>query len=112
MNIGTWPTLAPKNHQLLAIIQSLLNHSDGISLLLHAQDRMVERGITMSDILYVLEHGEIDGKISAADNEGEWQCKICDSPRFPENNRDIGVVTIVIKNEKILIKTVEWEDLS
>ena len=41
-------------------------------------------------------------------NEGEWKVKVVDVPEG--KSRKMGVVTIVVKDRRLLIKTVEWED--
>lgn len=83
---------------------------DSIVLLDHAEERMLERDIDMIDVLRVLKTGEIVGVIEAGIGPGEWKCKVTASPRYPEMKREIGVVTIVVRSSRLLIKTVEWED--
>ena len=74
----------------------------------HATDRMDERGITTLDVLRVLRVGDIVGEIEAGKGTGEWKCKIVERRR---RAREIGVATVVMWESKLLIKTVEWEDL-
>jgi len=107
--LGRWPTSPPLAHQLMAVIRSLLEH-ESIVLLDHAEERMLERDIDMLDVLRVLKTGEIVGAIEAGVGSEEWKCKVIASPRYPEIKRDIGVVTIVVRSSRLLIKTVEWED--
>jgi hypothetical protein len=38
---------------------------------------------------------------------GEWQCKIVKHIR---GGRDAGVVTIILHDGRLFLKTVEWED--
>lgn len=69
---------------------------------------MDERGITDMDVLRVLRTGEISGDIVPGLHEGEWKCKIIAPVK---GRREVGVATLVIRNRKLRIKTVEWEDL-
>jgi len=40
--------------------------------------------------------------------KGEWKCKMV----YPiRGAREVGVVTIILKSDRLFIKTVEWEDL-
>lgn len=71
---------------------------------------MLDRGIYMDDVVSVLRRGEIVGVIEAGINQDEWKCKVTCQPRYPENKRFVGVVTIVAAGAELLIKTVEWED--
>jgi hypothetical protein len=66
------------------------------------------RGITDLDVLRVLRNGYISGPIEPGRNEGEWKCKIVAPVK---GRREVGVVTLLIRNRKLRIKTVEWEDL-
>jgi hypothetical protein len=72
------------------------------------RERFAECGFDIFDVYYVLEKGHIDGKIEAGKREGEWKVKLVDVP--DGTSRKMGVVTIVVKEQRLLIKTVEWED--
>src|SRR5687768_16188925 len=102
-------TRPPQARKLMAVIRSLVEDSDPV-LLDHAEGRMLERDIDMLDVLRVLRTGEIVGTIEPGINADEWKCKVTASPRYPDNNREIGVATIVVRASRLLIKTVEWED--
>lgn len=98
---------APRPEDILARIRELaattcVGFSD------HAEQRMEERGITDLDAIRVLQNGFISGEIEAGKNEGEWKCKVV-APL--KGRREIGVVTLLIKNRRLRVKTVEWEDL-
>ena len=71
---------------------------------------MLTRDIDMIDVQRVLKTGEVVGPIEPGLDNEEWKCKITASPRYPDNNREIGVVTIVVRASRLLIATVEWED--
>ena len=97
----------PTPQKLLAIIRRLANDSANVAIGYHALDRMEERGITTLDILRVLRAGDVIGKIEAGKNLGEWKCKVVERRK---RARDIGVATVVMKDSRLFIKTVEWED--
>ena len=42
-------------------------------------------------------------------NRGEWKCKIVFKLR---GAREAGAVVIVLRTDRLFVKTVEWEDLS
>ena len=69
---------------------------------------MVERGITDLDTYRVFKAGEISGEIEPGRNPGEWKCKVVAPIK---GRREVGVVTVVIRNRRLKVKTVEWEDL-
>lgn len=74
----------------------------------HAYDRMDERGISDIQVERALRTGHISGEIVPGSRPGEWKCKVVERMK---GMRDIGVVTIVIHNARLFIKTVEWEDM-
>lgn len=90
------------------VIRRLAADADNVIPSEHALDRMDQRGITMLDAIRVLQRGSIVGSIVAGANLGEWKCKVVERRR---KARAIGVVTIVIKESMLLVKTVEWEDV-
>lgn len=74
----------------------------------HTESRMDWRDITDKMMFEVLRTGYLTGEIEAGKNEGEWKTKMC---KRMKGQREVGVVTIIIRNERLFIKTVEWEDL-
>ena len=74
----------------------------------HAFDRSEERDITIRDALTVLRSVYLDDVLEAGLNPGEWKGKMT---KAMKGRREIGVVVIVIRNESLFAKTVEWEDL-
>lgn len=74
----------------------------------HALDRMEERGITTLDVVRVLKIGGIKGEVEAGRAAGEWKCKVVARVK---GSREIGVITIVVAQRRLFVKTVEWEDL-
>ena len=73
----------------------------------HARERFEQRGITIRDALTVLRRGQISGEIEPGKNTGEWKAKIvCPLP----GRRELGVAMILVRESRIFVKTVEWED--
>ena len=99
----------PSVIDLRNIISKLASDSANVAWTSHAQKRMVERDICDLDALRVLRIGEIEGDIVAGNNPGEWKCKVVSPVR---GGRDIGVVSVVAHRQRIIVKTVEWEDIS
>lgn len=102
-----WPSKAPPPNALLDLIRDLSKHRR-IGWLDHADERLLERGFDVFDVYKTLENGYFAGGIEAGVNEGEWKVKVVDTPEG--TSRKMGVVTIVVKEKRLLIKTVEWED--
>ena len=73
----------------------------------HAMDRMSERDITDADVFKVLRTGYVDDH-PIRTNKDDWTCKITLQIR---GSRIAGVVTIILHDGKLFVKTVEWEDL-
>ncbi len=71
-------------------------------------ERSEERDIDLQDALAVLREGMIKDDIVPGNNPGEWKCKVVDTPEG--SSRAIGVVVVVIRQQRLLIVTVEWED--
>jgi hypothetical protein len=74
----------------------------------HSESRMDWRDITDKMMFEVLRTGFLTGEIEAGKHAGEWKAKMC---KRMKGQREVGVVTIVLRNERLFIKTVEWEDL-
>jgi hypothetical protein len=73
----------------------------------HARERLEQRGITDREAIKVLCSGELKGDIEAGSERGEWKCKVVAPIK---GSREIGVVTVVLVNGHLFVKTVEWED--
>ena len=97
----------PRPEKLLSIIQFLAPHTEKVIITTHAQERMAERDISDLDVYRVLQRGYIKGKIRSGLKEGEWACKVAYKIR---GSREIGVATVVIQTDALLVSTVEWED--
>jgi hypothetical protein len=99
---------APNPADLQKRIRELAQDSKNVGFFDHADDRMDERGISDLDALRVLRNGDIAGPITAGAYPGEWKCKVVG---VVKGRREIGVVVLTIRNRKLRVKTVEWEDL-
>lgn len=98
----------PHPGQLIATIRRLAA-ARLISYAYHAADeRMPERDFDTDDIHEVFRIGDIVGPIDAGRNPGEWVCKVCAQPFG--TRRWMGVVTVVIREQRLRIITTEWED--
>lgn len=75
----------------------------------HALERMNEREIFDADVLRICRKGMLSGNPEETP-AGEWKCKMVLRLR---GTREAGAVVIILKQRGgLLIKTVEWEDLS
>lgn len=74
----------------------------------HADERADERDIYDDMVFDVLQTGFIKGGVEPGKYAGEWKCKMV---KKMKGGRELGVVTIVVKNTRLLVKTVEWEDV-
>jgi len=102
------PRKGPHPSDLMKIIRRLANEGK-VSYSFHAfHERSEERGIDMQDALAVLREGMIKGEVVPGNNPGEWKCKVVDTPYG--SSRSAGVVVVVIRQQRLLIVTVEWED--
>jgi len=89
-------------------VRALAADSANIKWSFHAQERMIERGIELRVALTVIRTGQIRGDLEAGQNDGEWKANIV---RALHGIREVGTVVLVISDARILVKTVEWEDL-
>jgi hypothetical protein len=74
----------------------------------HARERMEERGITSHDAILVLRYGSVTDRPTSGKKDGDWVCKIV---KRTIGIRDVGVITAVVSGDKLIVITVEWEDL-
>lgn len=73
----------------------------------HARERMEERDIPIRVALTVLREGAVMGKVEPGKFTGEWKGKMVLQVK---GRREVGVVTILVRDSFIRVKTVEWED--
>lgn len=75
----------------------------------HAFDRIDERGIDALVATRILQRGDLKNDlVEPGDREDEWIVTIVDRVK---DNRDVGVVTVVVGTRHLRVITVEWEDL-
>jgi len=98
----------PRPEWLQARIRELARDSANIFLKGHAEDRREERDIFDDIIIDVLRRGYISGGVRVGRSTGEWKCKMT---LRVAGAREVGVVSVVVQNRKILVVTAEWEDL-
>ena len=93
----------------MALIKRLA-HAGCYSFRYHADEREDERTIDDADVLRALTRGHIPDRntIVPGRRAGEWKCAVESS--LPWTPRTLGVVTVVIRKERLLIITVEWMD--
>jgi hypothetical protein len=73
----------------------------------HAKEQADHRDIPKDEVFRILRTGTIKGDPEKA-RRGEWKCKMIKRIR---GGRDAGIVVIILRNGRLFIKTVEWEDL-
>ena len=99
--------LRQRPHVFLRLVYELAEDSKNIAWSAHSRDRFTERDITIRMAVSVLRNGQIRGDIIPGKHAGEWKAKMC----FPiPGRREVGVAMILIKEKRIFVKTVEWED--
>ena len=98
----------PHPSKLLVLVRSAALDTRNVAFSSHARQRLELRDISDLEAIKVLRLGEIKGDIEPGGNRGEWKCKIVAPIK---GRRDVGVITIILVNGRLLIKTVEWEDL-
>jgi hypothetical protein len=89
-----------------ARIREIAKISDDVILTDHALERMEKRGIVDVEVFRILRTGFVDDPPEDV-GDGEWKCKIT----HHIGERVAGVVTIILLNGKLVVATVEWEDV-
>jgi len=92
-------------------IRALAKKSENVLYTDHALDQMEAREIFDGDVLtiYRSESSSIKGEVKKGKHNGEYHCKVV---RRIRGNREAGVVTVILPTDKLLVLTVEWEDLT
>lgn len=98
----------PRRATLEKLIRSIAQNDEKITWAEHAFERSDEREITIDDALLVLRIGLLDDEIVPGNRVGEWKGKMT---MHLKGRREAGVVVIVIKDQSLFVKTVEWENL-
>jgi hypothetical protein len=102
------PPAPPRPEVVRDAVRALAQDTGNIQWRKHAQDRMIERGITDAMALEVMRKGYVKGDVEAGKKPDEWVVKLVDQMR---GQREIGVVVGVAGWAKLRVITVEWEDL-
>lgn len=89
------------------IIRLKSQDTSNIIFTFHAQERMEERGFSSKDVITVLRDGYVDEEPTFNREKNSFECKV--TKRI--SSRFAGVVTGIINSGKLIIITVEWEDL-
>jgi hypothetical protein len=92
-------------------IRALAAKSENVLHTTHALEQMETREIFDVDILRICRSTAswLKGEVKRGKNNGEYHCKIVLGIR---GTREAGVVLVILPSDKLLILTVEWEDLS
>lgn len=94
--------------EAVAIVRTRAVQSGNVIFTEHAWERVDQRDITRNDIMMALRTGQCDGAPKKND-KGDWQVIVV--KRLP-GRREVGVVTVIIKDdEKLIVRTVQWMDL-
>lgn len=99
--------MRPRPNVLEARIRELSVNSIKVMWGTHTKERMRERDITDVMLFDTLRTGTLRGDIIPGNKPGEWVAKMVKEQR---GRREVGVITVVIRNERLFVKTVEWED--
>lgn len=106
-----WPDQPPSDAVMLAMIRSILEHSERVGWSDHYFERCEERGIYYDDVIQVLKNGLIIGGVKPGKNSNEWKCKLTYPSRYPGSKKEIGVAVVTLRNDRLLVMTAEWEDV-
>lgn len=98
----------PRRSELERRIRELARGDETIIWGEHSLERSDERDITIRDGLTVLRTGFLDDDIVPGEFPGEWKGKMT---KPMKGRREIGVVVVVIRDEMLFVKTMEWEDV-
>jgi hypothetical protein len=99
----------PRPEQIRDLIHRLAADTKNIAWSEHALQRMAERDITDYVAVNVLRTGWLEGSIEAGASPGEWKAKMVKEVR---GRREVGVVVITVSSKRLIVKTVEWEDVT
>lgn len=108
--LGSYPNDPPKAHALMTRIREIAKDSDNVAFSRHATERLLERGLTDMDVIRGYRIGDIVGAITPGDRQDEWVCEVVFPSPEENGGREIGVITIVVEECRLRIKTVMWKD--
>lgn len=90
-----------------ARIRELAQLSENIIFGDEALDDMVERSITDVQVLEILLGGFVADRPEATEF-GDWKCKVTKELR---GRREAAAVVVIMRNARLFLKSVEWEDV-
>ncbi len=88
------------------IIRETARDTSKVILSAHALERMEEREISDIEVYRLLQTGDVFDPPTRTEYK-EWKCKVV---KRLKGNRLAGVITIILHNGRLFVKTVEWED--
>ena len=98
------------NHATLMIREIANDPRMGLAFKRHASERLAERGILMSDVLYILKNGFVHEKAVNATQPGSFKyCIECKTPN--SGAREVRLIAI-LREDTFMIKlvTIMWVD--
>jgi hypothetical protein len=102
-----WASLRSDEAERIIRRRAAEDKTGGVIFTNHTWDRVSEREITRSDIFDILRGGFCCNPYK--NEKGHWQVIVV---KRISGRRDAGVVTIILdKEEKLIVRTVEWMDI-
>jgi len=102
------PPKPPHPGDLIKVIR-MLAKAERVAFSSHVLDeRLDERGFDIGDIFEILRVGDIDGAIKPGKNRDEWRCLVVGNLKW--SPREVGVATVVVRQDRLIVATVEWID--
>ncbi|MBP9999423.1 MAG: DUF4258 domain-containing protein [Proteobacteria bacterium] len=86
-------------------IREIAMDSDNIIITNHTIERMQERDFSMRDLLELLRNGYVDQEPEYNAEKQEYKYKIA----RVVDTRTAAAITIIMKNEKLLVITIMWK---
>jgi len=108
LQVGGEDARPPRPEVLREKVRFLADDSRNVIITHHAEERMLQRDITSTMMIKVLRSGMLTGEVERGKQSGDWVVKMTGRVL---GNRDVGVVTAVLARDKLVIITVEWEDI-
>jgi len=88
-------------------VRELAKDSGNIVWTTHIRERMEERGIDSDAVLRILRQGDVDTLPEPQSKKGQWKVKLT---RKMATGRVAAVVTVIVKDRRLILLTTEWED--
>ncbi|HLJ63705.1 MAG TPA: DUF4258 domain-containing protein [Stellaceae bacterium] len=105
-NKGVGVPLRLRPNRAETIIREAAQDTRKVILSDHAKERMEEREISDLEVFRILRTGHVMDEPMRTRRK-EWKCKVVKNVK---GGRDIGVITVIMNNGLLFVKTVEWED--